>query len=49
MRFDDILTCAFAKTVNEFASGIISVESEIISQVYDAARWLDVMCVDELT
>ena len=30
-------------------SGVISVETEIVAQVNDTARWLDVMGIDKLT
>ena len=46
--FLDLLACALTETIHEIASGIISIKSEIISEVDYPALGLDVVCIHEL-
>ena len=48
VSFTDILTCTFAKSIYKIASCIVSVKTEIVSKVNDAARRLDLVCVHKL-
>ena len=49
MGFTHFITCTLTQTVHEMPSGIISVKSEIVSEVDDPAFRLDVMSVHELS